>query len=262
MLASLGAFSTTVKNIASYFSVPTIGNLYYKKTGPIGSVNALEQIKRLMDLFQIGIPVYPDKYEKRGGNEIGQQVLVGGIGTDTSEGIGVNTDVTGALVKVADNIVVSPRIWVIHGYTGLNLENGGIVSSALGMAGQFVGTSGLNLIPQVAGALSTFVQKFGRETFNNVMTKALEYISSARRPFKFTTAEGETVPAIIKSYAVKKAAENLNWVELDLEIQEFRYIALTQGSEQVSAGGVNGIYASGQDAIKQCGRTLLKSIAL
>lgn len=260
MLASLGAFATSVSNIASYFTIPTIGNLYYHKSASIGSADAAEQIKRLMDMFQIGIPIYPDKYEKKGGNEIGQQVLVGGIGTDKPDQAGANTDVTGALVKVADNIVVNPRTWTIHGYIGVNIENGGIVSRALQMAGQFAGSAGLNMIPEVAGALNSFITKFGRETFNNVMTSAFEYISEARRPFRFTTIEGETIPCLIKSYSVHKVAENLNWVEVDLEIQEFRYIALLQNSEQAAIGGVTGIYSSGMDAVRQCGRSALKAV--
>lgn len=260
MLPAVSGFLTSLSNIASFFTVPTIGNLYYHKSAP-GGMGAVEALKRLMDLFQIGIPIYPDKYEKKGGNEIGQQVLVGGIGTDKQEP-GEKVDVTGALVKVADNIVVNPRIWTIHGYIGLNIEDGGILSQGLQITGQVIGTSGLSMAPKIAGALTSFVNKFGREMFNSTMVKIFETISEARRPFKFTTIEGETLPCLIKSYSVSKVAENQNWVEVDLEIQEFRYIALLQNGEQQAVGGASGLYASGMDAVKQCGRSLLKAVAV
>lgn len=218
----------------------------------------IEQLKRIMDFFKIGIPIYPDKYELKGGSDIGEQVLVGGIGTDDE----TETDVTGALVKVADNIVVTPRIWVMHGYIGLNLEHGGMISAALGMAGSFIATSGLSVIDKVGGMLQSFINKFGRNMFNSTMQKMFEIISEARRPFKFTTADGETVPALIKSYSIKKAAENQNWIEIDLEVQEFRYIALMQDGSQAAIGGRKQLFASGRDALMQIGRTALKSIAL
>lgn len=260
MLASFGAMQTTIKNIASFFTVPMIGGLYQsKRSYPIAMGDL--SLMALMDMFKIGIPIYPDKYEKKGGNEIGQQILVGGIGTDKAADSVTNADVTGALVKIADNIVVNPRTWIIHGYIGINLEDLGSVGSGAQAIGQIVGSGGLSLVPQVSAAITSFVTKFGRETFNSVMTKAFEYISEARRPFKFTTIEGENIPCLIKSYSVQKVAENLNWVEIDLEIQEFRYIALLQEGEQAAIGGVTGIYASGMDAVKQLGRSALKAVA-
>lgn len=257
MLANFGAFSTVLQNLASFFSIPTIGTLYYKKSTSIGEAPAMEQIKRIMDFFKIGIPIYPDQYEVVGGNNIGEQILIGGIGTDDE----TETDVTGALVKVADNIVVNPRVWKMHGYIGLNLESGGIISGALGMAGSFLATGGLNMLPKVGGMLDSFIKAFGREMFNETMVKLFENISQARRPFKFTTANGETLPALIKSYTIKKMAENQNWIEIDIEVQEFRYIALLQDGSQVAIGGRKGLYASGKDAMAQIGRTALRALA-
>lgn len=259
MLSSLGSFQTSVSNIASMFTVPSIGSLYYKKRTepiPVGELNFL----KLMDMFKVGIPIFPDKYEVKGGNDIGQQVLVGGLGTDKEVADGTTPDVTGALVKVADNIVVNPRVWIIHGYIGLNIENSGLIGRGLQASGTLAGTVGLANIPEASAALTSFIQKFGRGMFNTVMTRAFEYISEARRPFRFTTIEGEKIPSLIKSYSVKKTSDNLNWVEIDLEIQEFRYIALVQNGEQVSAGGLTGLYASGMDAVRQCGRTALRSL--
>jgi hypothetical protein len=87
----------------------------------------------------------------------------------------------------------------------------------------------------------------------------LQYISEARRPFKFNTREGETVPCLIKSYNIKTVAENANFVELDLEIQEFRFLAL-MGSDSITQkviGGVNSVFSP-----VKLGRTALRSLFL
>lgn len=246
MLLNLGMFQSTVSNIASYFSIPTLGALY---SLPDGDSKVKQFFQKLTDFFKIGIPVYPDKYEERGGNQIGEQVLVGGLGTDKPEGAGSGADVTGALVKVADNIVVTPRTWVIHGYIGFKMDGIGGVASSLSAA-----------IP--VPALVSFLQTFGKETLNDLMKRCLRYITEGRRPFKFNAADGEQIPCLIKSYSLKQVAENLNWVEVDLEIQEFRYIALTDGSEQKVVGGVQGLYSSTAGMAEQMGRSALKSLVM
>lgn len=254
MLAPMGNFATSLQNIASYFSIPTIGGLYYKdKTfSAIRESNDYATlVKKLLDVFQIGVPIYPDKYEETGGNEIGEQVLVGGVeGVEPSEGEQNNQPTAvGALYKIMDNVVVNPRKWIIHGYIGINIEN----STVLGIA------SGLN-IPNPF--FSSFLRTFGRETLNNVLKRTIQYISEARRPFKFTTVNGETLPALINKYSVKVVPENQNWVEVDLELQEFRFLALLGSNRQETIGGVSGIYSSPQDALRQLGRSTLKSIAI
>ena len=191
-------------------------------------------------MFKFGIPIYPDVYEESGGNDISEQVLVGGLGSDTAAGANPGSDITGALVKVADNIVVNPRRWRIHGYTGLNTNT---------KIGQVIN----GLIPEAT--LQSLITTFGRDTLNSLFKQTLQYLSEARRPFKFNTREGETIPCLIKSYTVKTVAENNNFVELDLEIQEFRFLALTEDGSPIAAGGVTSNFNPAQ-----LGRTALKSL--
>lgn len=260
MLGSAAIFAAGLNTIASYFSVPSIGNLYTpSKQNAASFGDALSAwVKKVMDFFQIGVPIYPDKYEEKGGNEIGTQVLIGGIGSGNSEDSAQqgamdakseSTSATGALVKIMDNVVTNPRSWVIHGYMGLNIEDMGVVGQQLTSLGGIMGPF-----------MTSFVQKFGRETLNNIMKKHLQIVSEARRPFRFTTCNGETLPALIKSYSVKNVPENLNWIEVDLEIQEFRFIALLSNNEQEMIGGVNGIYNTPQDALRQLSRGTLKNL--
>lgn len=254
MLAPMSSFANSLQNIASYFSVPSIGGLYYKDKS-FSAIKASNDyatlVKKLLDVFQIGIPIYPDKYEENGGNEIGEQVLVGGVeGVEPSEGE-QNSQPTavGALYKIMDNVVVNPRKWTIHGYIGINIENSTplAIASGMGLPNPF---------------FNSFIRTFGRETLNSVLKRAIQYISEARRPFKFTTVNGETLPALINRYSVKAVPENQNWVEIDLEIQEFRFLALLGSNRQETVGGVGGIYSSPQDALRQLGRSTLKSIAI
>lgn len=233
MLASQ-AFSTVFGNIASYFTMPSIGGLYFKEK----SVEAGEPagIMRTLDLFQIGIPIYADKYEEKGGNDIGQQILVSAIGSD-DPGIG---DATGSLVKVADNIVVTPKTWIIHGYVGIKDDD--ILTTALKNAVPFMNV----------------VTNFGRQALLETFKRVLRYICDARKPFKFYSVDGDTIPSLIKNYSVKRAPENDNWLELDIEIQEFRYIAMEKDGQQKSGGFMTGI--TGKAAKQKLGRTALKML--
>lgn len=198
---------------------------------------------QVLDMFKFGIPIYPDVYEESGGNDISEQVLVGGIGSESSVGAMPGADVAGALVKVADNIVVNPRKWRIHGYTGFstNTRLGHVVNG---------------LIPEVT--LQSFISKFGRDSLNTTLKQTLQFISEARRPFKFNTRDGETIPCLIKSYNVKTVAENNNFVELDLEIQEFRFLSLSDDElgRQVVVGGVDTPFT-----VTKLGRTALRTIS-
>lgn len=216
--------SSNLTGIAQYFNLPTIGGLYYPKKTLITN-KVLSSVIAMLDIFKFGIPIYPDVYEESGGNEISEQVLVGGIGSDSQFNAIPGADIAGALVKVADNIVVNPRTWRIHGYTGFNTNT---------KVGNFFD----GLIPEAT--LQSFVTKFGRETLNTTLKQTLQYISEARRPFKFNTREGETIPCLIKSYNIKSVAENANFVELDLEIKEFRFLAISgnEAGDIVSAGGI------------------------
>ena len=237
--------SSNLVGAAQYFNLPTIGGLYASKKSAdeLSSGDKVRAVViQILDMFKFGIPLYPDVYEESGSNDISEQVLVGGIGSDSSKDATPGDDIAGALVKVADNIVVNPRKWRIHGYTGLNMNTslGHVINGVLPEA-----------------TLQSFISKFGTQTLNGVMKQTLQYISEARRPFKFNTREGETVPCLIKSYNVKTVAENNNFVELDLEIQEFRFLALTgdEQGDQTAVGGVDTVYTA-----SKLGRTALRSL--
>lgn len=244
-----GAFKSVLSSelygIGSYFTNPSIGGLYTAKT-PTSTNSMVEKV--LSNLFKIGIPIYPDKYEESGGNEISQQVLVGGLGSDATLAQ-PGQAVTGALIKVADNVVVNPRVWKIHGYTGVNINNW------LGQYAQDI----VNYIPS-SNIFKSMIMQFGVEVVNQVFKGAIQYIAEARRPFKFNTKDGETIPCLFKSYNVTSVAENQNFVEVDLEIQEFRFIALVEeGKEKeqnlANVGGVTGPFN-----MAKLGRSALKSL--
>ena len=254
-LSGLKAFtSSNLAGVGQYFNLPSIGGLYAPPKSNVNNKFAdnkyISAVMQMLDMFKFGIPIYPDVYEESGSNDISEQVLVGGIGSDSSKNGNPGADIAGALVKVADNIVVNPRKWRIHGYTGFNLNTkAGQAISGFSMAG-------IGIKPEPV--LQSFITKFGRDTLNTTLKQALQYISEARRPFKFNTREGETIPCLIKSYNVKTIAENNNYIELDLEIQEFRFLALTgdEESNQTTAGGVNTIFTP----IK-LGRTALRVLS-
>ena len=236
--------SSNLTGMAQYFNLPTIGGLYYPRKSLITN-KVLSSVLAMLDIFKFGIPIYPDVYEESGGNEISEQVLVGGIGSDSPFSANVGADIAGALIKVADNIVVNPRRWKIHGYTGFNTNT---------KVGNFLD----GIIPE--STLQSFITKFGRDTLNVTLKQTLQYISEARRPFKFNTREGETIPCLIKSYNVKFVAENSNFIELDLEIQEFRFLAIS-GNEKgdiVSAGGIT----TNALSTAKLGRTALRTLSL
>lgn len=230
--------SSNLAGISQYFNLPTIGGLYT----PTSDNKALAFVVKILDMFKFGIPIYPDMYEESGGNDISEQVLVGGIGSDASSNASPGDDIAGALVKVADNIVVNPRKWRIHGYTGFNSNT---------KVGQIINGDWTDPV------LQSFSTKFGRETLNTTLKQTLQYIAEARRPFKFNTREGETVPCLLKSYTAKTVAENNNFIELDLEIQEFRFLALTgdANGNQTAVGGITTPFA-----VSKLGRSALRAI--
>lgn len=227
-----------LQNVASMFSVPMLGGVYKK------SVISDAMLQKIVDFFTQGVPVYPDSYEETGGNEIGTQVLIGGVGTDDSNA----ADMVGALTKVMDNVVVNPRTWKIHGYIGINIESSKVAQVA----------SGMGAIP----FLSNFMRVFGRETLNSILKRYIQYISESRKPFKFTTADGDTIPALYKSYTIKSVPENQNWVEVELEIQEFRFVALLDDTHQEIVGGVNGVFGSPAGFAKRLSRSAFKTLAV
>lgn len=248
-LAGLKALtSSNLFGLGQYFNLPTIGGLYSPnsifKREYSGNQQANKIVLGFLDMFKFGIPLYPDVYEESGGNDISEQVLIGGMGSNSEYNSAPGDDISGALIKVADNIVVNPRRWRIHGYTGLNTNT---------KIGQIIN----GLIPEAT--LQSFITKFGRDTLNSLFKQTLQYISEARRPFKFNTREGETVPCLIRNYTVKTIAENDNFVELDLELQEFRFLALVENNGEVNQNAVGGVTSN--FSATQLGRTALRSIA-
>lgn len=240
--------SSNLTGIAQYFNLPTIGGLYNPKKDNFeatseASAKLRNNILNMLDMFKIGIPIYPDVYEESGGNDISEQVLVSGLGSASAEGSLPGDDVAGALVKVADNIVVRPRNWKIHGYMGFN------INTRLGQIEN-------GLIPEAT--LQSFITKFGRDTLNSTFKQTLQYISEARRPFKFNTREGETIPCLIKSYTIKTAAENNNFIEIDIELQEFRFLALAE-DENGGLAAIGGVTSSFNPTT--LGRTALRTLA-
>lgn len=228
---------------SNYFTLPSIGGLY-KVDKPLFTDPMKQKIMTaIFDMFKFGLPLYPDTYEENGGNNISEQVLVGGLGS------GMYNGEVGGLTKVADNIVVNPRTWRIHGYLGFDLNT--TIGRGL-QSGVFMNTSTGPLLQQ-------FINTFGRDVLNGVFKQTLQYLAEARRPFKFNTKEGETIPCLFKNYSVKSVAENQNFVEVDLELQEFRFLALTTKAdgEQTTIGGVNSVYNP-----KKLGRSALKALVL
>jgi hypothetical protein len=195
----------SVGNIASLFTLPSIGALY---------TEILETEKKsfstylynIIDFLKIGFPVYADHMTESMTNDIGEQTLVSAMGTDA-----------GTLQKVADNIVPQPRMWTLHGYIGYSDDN---LFASVGYS-----------------EIITIIKKFGRGTLLTVLKEYIRFLANARRPFHFNTSEGESVPAFIKSFKFNNVAENINFVEVDLEIQEFRYVALQNGGIGQSVGG-------------------------
>lgn len=246
---SVAGMGTNIGFIAQYFTNPMIGGLYYDIASKLKGSNAF-WTGLLTNLFNIGIAVYPDKYRVQGGNAIGEQTLVTGLGTDSNEGIGSSSiadpnAVTGALVRIADNIVPNPRVWTIHGYVGVPMEFSRIVQGGMG---------------GVAGTIFKLSDQIGRPVLNTLLQKVIQKISEARQPFKFTTAEGETIPCLIKDYSFDKSAENQNFIECDLTIQEFRYIAL-QGKNTVASTN-NQLYSSAVGFANSMGRTVARSLLM
>lgn len=195
----------SVGNIASLFTLPSIGALY---------TEILETEKKsfstylynIIDFLKIGFPVYADHMAESMANDIGEQTLVSAMGTDA-----------GTLQKVADNIVPQPRMWTLHGYIGYSDDN---LFASVGYS-----------------EIITIIKKFGRGTLLTVLKEYIRFLANARRPFHFNTSEGESVPAFIKSFKFNNVAENINFVEVDLEIQEFRYVALQNGGIGQRVGG-------------------------
>ena len=235
----LGKIRHGVSNVISLFTLPSIGALY-------SDVNATEKVgfsKFLffaLDFLKLGFPVYTDNFEEIVTNNIGEQVLVAGVENSNNGSFSANN--AGILHKVADNIVPEPRKWSMHGYLGYSSNN--------------IFANVTRMIPLNFGS---FIDKFGRETLLSIIKEYVRFLANARKPFKFTTPEGETVPALIKDCKFSNKAENKNFIEVDLEIQEFRYLGIVKEEGQFVGGNYN--YGINKTA-NVLGRSVAKALFL
>ena len=235
----LGKINRGIVNVTSLFTLPSIGALY-------SDVNATEKVgfsKFLffaLDFLKLGFPVYTDNFEEIVANNIGEQVLVAGVDNSNIGSFSANN--AGILHKVADNIVPEPRKWSMHGYLGYSSNN--------------IFANVTRMLPLNFGS---FIDKFGRETLLSIIKEYVRFLANARKPFKFTTPEGETVPALIKDCKFSNKAENKNFIEVDLEIQEFRYLGIVKEEGQFVGGNYN--YGINKTA-NVLGRSVAKALFL
>ena len=235
----LGKINRGIVNVTSLFTLPSIGALY-------SDVDATEKVgfsKFLffaLDFLKLGFPVYTDNFEEIVANNIGEQVLVAGVENSNIGSFSAHN--AGILHKVADNIVPEPRKWSMHGYLGYSSNN--------------IFANVTRMIPLNFGS---FIDKFGRETLLSIIKEYVRFLANARKPFKFTTPEGETVPALIKDCKFSNKAENKNFIEVDLEIQEFRYLGIVKEEGQFVGGNYN--YGINKTA-NVLGRSVAKALFL
>lgn len=219
---------STIQDIVSMFTLPSIGTIYKEKT-PADDLKMSNTIQIVMDFLKLGFPIYADNVTEQVTNTIGEQVLVGGL----------EDNKVGQLYKIADNIVPEPRMWTIHGYMGF--ASGNVLSRLV------------NSIPIVG----TFIKKFGHDALLSLIKEYIRYVSSARKPFRFYTSEGEEVPALIKSCKFSSKAENTNFIEVDFEIQEFRYLVIFK-NDQVAKSGYT---YDPMNSLQALGRSVAKAFA-
>ena len=235
----LGKINRGIVNVTSLFTLHSIGALY-------SDVNAKEKVgfsKFLffaLDFLKLGFPVYTDNFDETVSNNIGEQVLVAGVENSNIGSFSAHN--AGILHKVADNIVPEPRKWSMHGYLGYSSNN--------------IFANVTRMIPLNFGS---FIDKFGRETLLSIIKEYVRFLANARKPFKFTTPEGETVPALIKDCKFSNKAENKNFIEVDLEIQEFRYLGIVKEEGQFVGGNYN--YGINKTA-NVLGRSVAKALFL
>lgn len=236
----LGKLKRGLVNVTSYFTLPSIGALY-RDAGGTERIGLSRFLFMAIDFLKLGFPVYTDHFEEIVANNIGEQVLVAGVENSNSGGFSGND--AGILHKVADNIVPDPRRWSMHGFLGYASNN--IFADVRRT--------------QMPLGLGNFVDKFGRETLLSTIKEYVRFLANARKPFKFTTPEGETIPALIKDCKFSNKAENKNFIEVDLEIQEFRYLGVVKDEEQHVGGNYN--YGINKTA-NVLGRSVAKALFL
>lgn len=235
----LGKVNRGIVNVTSFFTLPSIGALY-RDADDSERIGFSKFLYAAFDFLKLGFPVYTDSFEEIVANNIGEQVLVAGVENSNS---GLSAANAGILHKVADNIVPEPRKWSMHGYLGYSSNN--------------IFENVTRMIPINIGS---FIDKFGRETLLSTIKEYVRFLANARKPFKFTTPEGETIPALIKDCKFSNKAENKNYIEVDLDIQEFRYIGIVDDESSQFVGG-NYNYGINKTA-NVLGRSVAKALFL
>ena len=235
----LGKINRGIVNVTSLFTLPSIGALY-SDVDDTEKVGFSKFLFFALDFLKLGFPVYTDNFEETVSNNIGEQVLVAGVENSNIGSFSANN--AGILHKVADNIVPEPRKWSMHGYLGYSSNN--------------IFANVTRMIPLNFGS---FIDKFGRETLLSIIKEYVRFLANSRKPFKFTTPEGETIPALIKDCKFSNKAENKNFIEVDLEIQEFRYLGIVKEEGQFVGGNYN--YGINKTA-NVLGRSVAKALFL
>ena len=234
----LGKINRGLVNVTSYFTLPSIGALY-RDTSVTERVGLSKFMFMAIDFLKLGFPVYTDHFEEVVSNNIGEQVLVAGVENSNNGSFSANN--AGILHKVADNIVPEPRRWSMHGYLGYSSNN--IFAD----------------VTRMTPIIGNTIEKFGRETYLSIVKEYVRFLANARKPFKFTTPEGESIPALLKDCKFSNKAENKNFIEVDLEIQEFRYLGIVDKEGQFVGGNYN--YGINKTA-NVLGRSVAKALFL
>ena len=243
----LGKIRHGVSNVISLFTLPSIGALY-EDADDTERVGFSKFLYAVFDFLKnLGFPVYTDHFEEIVTNNIGEQVLVAGVENSNNGSFSANN--AGILYKVADNIVPEPRRWSMHGYLGYSSNN--IIADVTRMT-PIIG----NIMTPILGNI---IEKFGRETYLSIVKEYVRFLANARKPFKFTTPEGESIPALLKDCKFSNKAENKNFIEVDLEIQEFRYLGIVDKEGQFVGGNYN--YGINKTA-NVLGRSVAKALFL
>lgn len=235
---TLGRLNPGIVHAASLFSLPSIGALY-RDADDSERIGFSKFLFAAIDFLKLGMPVYTDHFEEIITNNIGEQVLVAGVENSNNT---LSAQNAGILHKVADNIVPEPRRWSMHGYLGYS--NNCIFSDIT------------RTLPYNIGS---FIDKFGKESLLSASKEYVRYLANARKPFKFTTSEGETLPALVKDCKFSNKPENKNFIEVDLEIQEFRYLGIVANEAQFVGGNYD--YGSNKTPYS-LGRSLAKILSI
>lgn len=187
------SWADITSNAKALFTLPTIGL-------PTSIVSELQGgWKKILDALSSvglarGIPIYSNKQQELGQNNIGDQIMLraGELGTQV----------------VTDNIAPLPREWKIEGYVACpyNVRHNNVVN-------YYITASNSILIVQA-------IKNYFR------------YLRTLRAPFQFITREGEIIDVLMQNYTFTDEPESEWATRIDLHLKE--YIALGVGQDAYS----------------------------